>query len=886
MKSKEIREKFLRYFEKQGHKRLASAPLIPSDPTVLLTLAGMLPFKPVFLGMESPKYSRVTTAQKCIRMNDIDEVGRTTRHHTFFEMLGNFSFGDYFKKEAINFAWDLLTNEFGLDKDKLVIAVYKDDDEAFEIWEKEIGVPKERIYRLDEENNFWAVGPTGPCGPCSEIYYDYGGGCGSKKCDPSCNCERFLEVWNLVFIQYDRKENGELIPLPNKNIDTGMGLERIARVLQGKRDNFDTDLFEPIFQMLPDKSVSSKIIADHARAITHLIADSVLPSNEGRGYVLRRLIRRATLHGRKLKIKTPFLHKFCRVIVEQMKDAYPDLGKKLLLIENKVKTEEENFEQTLGNGLKLIEDIFAKKAADKKLSAEDAFKLHDTYGFPFEVTSELALEKGFLIDKDGFDKLMEEQKERGRGNSEKSQENILRLKNVYQGKYGGTKFIGYDKLECDSKIVAVIPEEKIVILDKTPFYPEGGGQVGDTGIIQDKIVVGTYGEIGGIIIHLLDNIEGLNEGAKVKAHVDESKRQQSATHHTTTHLLHAALRKVLGDFVSQAGSYVRPDYFRFDFTFNRAMTAEEIEEVEGLVNEEIKRKLAVDKTNISYEKACEMGAMALFSEKYGDKVRVVQIKDVSCELCGGCHIKNTSEIDFFKIIKEEALQAGIRRIEAIAGEPSKIFIVYRSKNMKDQINNLMRQHLLLSAKKDLLGGGKFLEASIFDIEQTEIDSLIKAVNEKDIFKVNKFLEHLEGRLAWLKERNKKLQKEIDDLETQKALKEADLLISQARDIKEIKFLSAKLCEIPMNNLRIMADRIRNSLKSGIIILSSIISDRVLFLVVVTDDLVQKGYHAGKLAKILAETCGGGGGGKADKSEAGGKNPSKIDEAIDKVIASL
>src|SRR3989339_1606315 len=713
MNSNEIRKKFLEYFINKGHENLQSDSLIPSDPTVLLTLAGMLPFKPIFLGIESAKYKRVTTAQKCIRTNDINNVGLTTRHHTFFEMLGNFSFGDYFKKEAIEFAWDLLVNIFGIDKNNLVVAVYEKDDESYQIWEKDIKIPKDKIYRLDEENNFWAAGPTGPCGPCSEIYYDYGTGCNKKDCNPACDCERFLEIWNLVFIQYDRQNDNSLKILPKKNIDTGMGLERIARVLQNKKDNFDTDIFAPIFKKLPNKSLSSKIIANHTRAMTPLISDLILPSNESRGYVLRRIIRRAVLHGRKLNIKSPFLPDLCNVVIEQMSDVYPMLKTQANLIKKTVEAEEESFCQTLEHGMQMIEDLFVKYESTKKLNGEDVCKLHDTFGFPFDITLEIAAEKGFSVDKDGFNFLMEKQKSKARASHEKWQEHLLMLKAVYKEKYGKTKFLGYDKLKTDAKILSIIPEDNIIVLDKTPFYPEGGGQIGDTGIIQNQIVVNTYGEIGGIIFHKMQSIENLKEGMTVYVCVDSGKRQSTTVHHTATHLLHFALRQVLGEEVKQAGSYVGPNYLRFDFTFGRALAASEIEEVELIVNEKIK--------------------------------------------------------------------------------------------------------------------------------------------------------------------------EIEDLEAKKALKEAGLLLSNTIKINDVNFLSAKLCEIPMNNLRIIGDELINSLKSGIIVLSSTVENKVLFLVMISDDLVQKGFNAGKIVKILSLTCGGGGGGKSNKAEAGGKDISKIDKAIENVV---
>jgi alanyl-tRNA synthetase len=887
MKSEEIRKTFLRYFEGQGHKIMPSASLIPSDPSVLLTLAGMLPFKPIFLGQERPKWLRATSAQKCIRTNDIERVGKTSRHHTFFEMLGNFSFNDYFKKEAVDFAWELLTRVFALSPEKLVVAVYEKDEETAQIWKKRIGLPDNKIYRLSEENNFWAAGPTGPCGPCSEIYYDYGpeAGCGKPDCDPSCDCERFLEVWNLVFIEFNRDEAGKLNPLPSKNIDTGMGLERIARLLQKVKTNFDTDLFAPIMRSLPKgDEISRRIVADHLRAAVYLIGDGVLPSNESRGYVLRRIIRRAALHGKKLGMHQLFLSGQANLVIDLGKNTYPELSQRKKVIEETLRTEESYFEKTLEAGLKLVAEV-AKKHG-RVWPGEEVFKLHDTYGFPIEMTREIAIDSGATIDEEGFRAALTAQRERAR--AAKLSADQLRNK-IDLTKFPKTNFIGYNQLDCESKVIAVWLEEKMVILDKTPFYPEGGGQVGDTGIINvndhEILVLNTLGEINGVIVHQVDRIEGIEEKKNVKVKIDASKRSATAGHHTATHLLHAALRSVLGPEARQAGSLVAPDRLRFDFKQAKALSLSELDEIERFVNEKIRANLKVEIQETSLEEAQKQGAVALFGEKYGKKVRMVKIPGVSLELCGGTHVKNTGEIGFFKIVKEEALQAGIRRILAVAGASAKIWVVYQGKGLRDGIYRLMRQHQLLQAEKEKQGGAKVLEAGIFEIDQEELERLSRAVDHQDIVNVNKFLEHLRGRVEWLKERNLSLEKEIAKLEEKQVLESADKLLSDIQEIKGIKVLVRELPEVSLPNLRSLSDKLRAGLGSGILILASIFKDKVSFLVTVSDDLTGR-YNAGSLVKILAETCGGGGGGKANKAEAGGRDPSRVKEAINKVLESL
>ncbi len=893
MKSSEIREKFLKYFESKGHKILPGSSLVPTDPTVLLTLAGMLQFKPIFLGQEKPSHKRATTVQKCVRTNDIEQVGRTARHQTFFEMLGNFSFGDYFKKGAIEFAWELLTKEFKLPVGKLLIAIYEKDDEAFAIWHQDMGVPEDRIFRLGEDNNFWAVGPTGPCGPCSEIYYDLGPdrGCGKPDCKPGCDCDRFLEVWNLVFIEFNRNEKGELIPLKKKGIDTGMGLERITSVIQGAASNFETDLFVPIIEKIKKLTkqqnppqVSLHIIADHVRAVTHLISDGVTPENVGRGYILRRLIRRAVRHGKLLGVNEPFLYWLAQDIILSMKDIYPILEEKNKLISQVIKTEEENFFQTLEQGMSLFGEVMKEHGQDKTIPGEVLFKLHDTYGFPVELSSEIATEQGFKLDMAGFEAEMEKQKQRARqaGISEDKK----KLAHLNLDKFGETKFVGYEKTEDSNKVQAVFPDEKFVILDKTPFYGESGGQVGDTGIFtigkQVVRVIDTLKTANGTIVHEVDTLDGLKEKEKVKATVDVSKRKATEAHHTSTHLLHKALREVLGDHVRQSGSHVGPEKLRFDFTHFHALTHEETEKVEEIINKKINEKIKVEVLQKSYKDAVKMGAIALFGEKYGDKVRVLKIGDYSLELCGGTHVRSTGDILFFKIIHEGAVGSGMRRIEAVAGQAAKVFVLYQSKSLRDEVEELIRKYRLLEIEKEQVGGKKFSETNIFEIEITELDSLIQAVDHQDVARVNKFLDHLSGRVDWLKERIAKAEKEIKNLKLANASQGATLYVNELIDLAGKKVLLKEFDSYSMDMLRSISDSVRQKQKSAIVVLASAFPGRLIFLITVTDDLVKQGVSAKEIAQAFTGVVGGKGGGRENKAEGGGKDPSKIKEGFEAV----
>ncbi len=691
MKSSEIRERFLKYFEGKGHTILPGSSLIPKDPTVLLTVAGMLQFKPVFLGLEKSAVPRAATVQKCIRTNDIENVGHTARHHTFFEMLGNFSFGDYFKDDAIAFAWELLTAHFNLDRSRLWIAVYEKDEESERIWSDKIGVKKDRIVRLGEDNNFWAAGPTGPCGPCSEIYYDLGekSGCGRKDCSPGCDCDRFLEIWNLVFMEFNRDESGALSSLPKKNIDTGMGLERIASVLQGVSTNFDTDLFVPLLAKIRSLSssggsisgASAKIIADHVRAASFLVGDGLVPANEGRNYVLRRIIRRAVMHGRKIGIKGPFISSLSEEVAKIMGGFYPEFISGLADIGRILDTEEESFRRTLETGMEILEDVIGRSSGGV-VSGPDAFKLYDTYGFPVEMTREIAQERGLSVDMDGFKDSMAGQKEKSKLSSKKySMGAIPQIKG-----YPATEFAGYDSLETESVVLGTVDD--FIVLDKSPFYVESGGQDSDRGwlIIEKnrfdiKRLVKTA---DGVMLHQIDGNVLPKKGEKIRAVVNKDIRAMIAAHHTSTHLLHAALHKVVGNEAVQRGSFVGSDKFRMDFTSAEALKAEDLKRIEDIVNDAVSKKINVNTIVTTPDEAKQMGAMALFGEKYGDKVRMVVVEGVSKELCGGTHVKNTSDIGLFKIVKEGAIAQGIRRIEAVSGKNAEDYVQHcEDRKMKE-----------------------------------------------------------------------------------------------------------------------------------------------------------------------------------------------------------
>ena len=857
LSGKEIRRKFLEFFvKKHEHNLVKSSSLIPDNPTILLTTAGMVQFVPIFLGYETPpEPPRVTTVQKCARAggkdSDIENVGRTPRHHTFFEMLGNFSFGDYFKKEIIPWAWDFVTNELGLEKEKLWITVFETDDEAAQIWQDLAGVSPDRILRKGKKDNFWGPpGPTGPCGPCSEIHYDLGEeySCGHPQCGiDTCECDRFVEIWNLVFMEFFKDEEGNLTPLEKKNVDTGMGLERITMVCQGKSSTFETDLLSPILDKVckitgkkykenPKTDVSLRIITDHIRCVSFMIADGLVPSNEGRNYVLRMILRRALRHGKILGLNGIFLNGLVDVVVNNYGDIYPELIENKAKIVDVIKKEEERFSQTLEKGQVILDDLIS---IGKDISGEDAFKLYDTYGFPLELTVEIAEEKGISVDKKGFEEAMAEQKRRAK----EARKNVNLTDDLAYAKlvekYGATEFLGYDVLSAEGKVLEVIGEgENLeVILDKTPFYAESGGQVADEGVFV--LPEGTEAEVfdvqkfNGVFVHKVKLSSGsIAEGDTLLAKIDAERRKNITSHHSLAHLLQAALIKVLGDGIKQAGSFVEPSRARFDFSFDRAMTKEEVKRVEKIINEWIFAQIDCSTQVLDIEEAKKQGAIALFGEKYEDKVRVVSIGDISKELCGGVHAKNTIQLQFAKITAESAIAAGTRRIEALCTEAALEY---------------------LNKKTD------------------EIDKL------SEVFKAP--VSEVFGRVEKLMSENKELAKKLKDLEAKVAFSNVDNLISEAKDFDGGKLLVSKLEGIAPDGLKQVVEKISDKLGSSIVVLASIFDEKIMIMVKISDDFVAKGYNAGKIVNEIAEKCGGKGGGRPNFAQAGAKNIHKIDEVL-------
>lgn len=869
MKAKEIRKRFLEYFQKQGHTIVPSSPLVPKDdPSLLFTNAGMVQFKQVFLGQEKRAYIRATTAQKCLRVggkhNDLENVGRTARHHTFFEMLGNFSFGDYFKKEAIQFAWEFLTQELKLDPNRLYITVYKDDDEAASLWQEVAGVPRERIFRLGEKDNFWAMGDTGPCGPCSEILFDQGEemACGPNCGIGVCDCDRYLEIWNLVFMQFNRDEAGKLTPLPKPSIDTGMGLERISAVCQGVHSNFDSDLFQGIIGYLCDKAkvkykededidTALRVIADHLRAISFMIADGILPANEGRGYVLRRLIRRAYRFGRLLGFKEPFLFESLAKVTEEMQEAYPELLKSESFARDVVLKEEERFSQTLDKGLGILaEEMENLKKAQKKVFPGDlAFKLYDTYGFPLDIIRDITEKEGLDLDEAGFEKYMQEQKQRAKeawkGSGEKDLTSQFASLVKQEAK---SEFIGYEFLKGEGVITYLLNEKGeivsalnrgeagYIVTDKTPFYGESGGQVGDRGrIVGPKgkaEVVNTLKVSKSLILHQVKVQEGnLQEKETVLLQVDEGDRIATARNHTATHLLHAALRKVLGEHVKQAGSLVEPKRLRFDFTHIKPVSEEELKKIEAEVNRVILSGVEVETEVMDYEEAVQQGAMALFGEKYEDKVRVVKVPGFSAELCGGTHLKNTSQAGLFVIASEEGVAAGVRRIEALTG-----FEAYK----------------YVQEVRDTL---------------KEVQSSLEVGARQVVDKVKSLVQE-----------NKQLVRENKRLTEKLAARQGANLLENIEEIAGIKVLTARLEVEDIEAIRKVMDDLRSKLESGIILLASNNQGKALLLLSVSKDLHEK-FTAPKLIKEVAREVGGGGGGRPDLAQAGGSQGENIDKAF-------
>jgi alanyl-tRNA synthetase len=863
--SDKIRKTFLNYFADRNHTVVESSSLVPiNDPTLLFTNAGMNQFKDVFLGIDRRNYSRATTSQKCVRAggkhNDLDTVGRTARHHTFFEMLGNFSFGDYFKRDAIQYAWEFLTEVVALPKNKLWVTIYLDDDEALKLWQETTDVNSERILKMGAEDNFWSMGDTGPCGPCSEIHYDRGAeyACGPECALGVCDCDRWLEVWNLVFMQYNRDEEGVLTPLPRPSIDTGMGLERLASLLQGVDSNFDTDLFTPLIKHIEkmsgqkynpgEKGFPFRVIADHSRTCTFLIADGVLPGNDGRGYVLRRILRRALRFGRLLGINEAFLYKNVDIVCSIMGTAYPELVEKSDFIKDVIKMEEERFLLTLNEGLKKVEEILeqARKQGRNEIDGEEAFVLYDTYGFPLDLTEDMAEENGFIVDKDGFNNMMEEQRQRareaGKGENAFAQDLIItELLNDIKP----TQFSGYEKLKDTSALQAIIEEDKLhktaankeilVVTASTPFYAESGGQVADSGTItgkNGKLQVTNVQKISSWIIH-----QGILEGSfkvgeKLQLEVNWEQRIATARNHTATHLLHQALRQVVGEHAQQKGSLVEPARLRFDFSHLTSLDDAQLIAIENIVNQAIWNMYQVDTTVTDIAQAREMGAIALFGEKYGDEVRVVQIEDFSQELCGGTHVKNTGQIGLFKIVSEGSIGSGLRRIEALTGSCA-----------LDYLNQ---------AEAELKSIAAALKTSPGDLSY-KVESLNRSLKEKE-----KEIEKLKGRLSSAA---------------------SDSLLEKAFQVNEAQVLIEKVEGVDANSLRQNAEMLRDKLGTSIVMLASAVEDKVALVCFVSKDLTAKGVHAGKIVSAAAKAAGGGGGGRPDMAQAGARDTSKIEEAL-------
>lgn len=864
MKSSEIRKKFLSFFESKGHKVLPSSSLVPDDPTLLLTAAGMVQFKPIFLGEEKVDFTRATTVQKCLRTTDIDKVGKTARHLTFFEMLGNFSFGDYFKEDAIRWAWEFVTQHLDLPVDRLYATVYVDDDEAFGIWTNIIGLSEDKIFRLGEDN-FWSAGPTGPCGPSSEIMYDLGEdfGCGKEGCTVGCDCDRYLEIWNLVFMQYNRDEDGNLTPLPKKNIDTGAGLERIARILQEARTNFETDVLMPIVQRVagiagveygknPETDISIKVVADHIRATAFLISDGVLPSNEGRGYVLRRLLRRAVLHAKLLGVEQVFVDHILDTVIETMRDAYPELEDNSAFIHRIASHEEKRFMETLRQGLNILDlAIEQAKAEDRdSLAGDFIFKLHDTFGFPLELTIEIAEEHGLGVDEETFQNLMEEQRERARASWAGERE--LRHQEVYQEvqeEFGKAEFVGYEVDEAQATVRAIIKNDVVVteitegdkaelFLNKTPFYAEKGGQVGDKGTIETEsgrfIVHDTREPFEGVYVHVGEVASGriaIDQTARASVHAE--RRQAIRRNHTATHLLQWALRLVIGEHVKQAGSLVEPDRLRFDLTHYASITKDQLRKIEELVNDKIFANVPVRTFVTSYEFARETGAIALFDQKYGEFVRLVEVGNFSKELCGGTHVGNTSEIGLLKIVSEGSIGANTRRIEAVT--------------------NGAALKYLYAEEDELLNTAGLLKADALKVTE-KVQGLLETIREQE--------------------------RELDATRKELAKSKVDELLSEARQVNGAKIIVSKIDTADMDSLRSYADLLRTKAGTAVLLLVGASDNKVMLLAAATPDMVKAGFNAGNLVKKMAPLVGGGGGGRPDLAQAGGKAPEGIPKVLE------
>lgn len=868
MNSREIREIFLEYFKSKGHTIVPSSPLIPThDSTLLFVNAGMVQFKTFFLGEEKSPYNRAVSCQKCLRAggkhSDLENVGHTARHHTFFEMLGNFSFGNYFKKEAILFSWELLTEWVRLPKERLYVSIYEKDEDSARLWSEQIGLSEDRIVRLGAHHNFWQMGDTGPCGPCSEIIIDQGShiGCGKPDCSVGCECDRFLELWNLVFMQFSRDASGRLTPLPEPSIDTGMGLERISAILQGKTNNFDSDLFEPIISSIESYSrtvygkdkttdTSIRVIADHIRAIAFLLSERLMPSNEGRGYVLRRIIRRASRYAKLLGIEGPILYKLLDSVADSLSDVYPEIREEKELSEKILRLEEERFSRTLEYGMRLIDEIIGslRNSGKTVIPGEELFRLYDTYGFPVDLARDIAQDNEFEIDEAGFLREMESQRMRARASWVGEEEALAPIYRELLNKFR-TEFIGYKEMESESTVLAIIKDgvnindikegmEAEIILDKSPFYAESGGQVGDKGELRadatKATVIETKKPIEGLHVHTIKVRKGiLTVGTKVKCLIDRSLRIPTMRNHTATHLLHASLRAVLGDHVKQSGSLVTPEGLRFDFTHFFPLDQKEIELIEDLVNEKILENIRVETSVMDIRDAIDSGAVALFGEKYGNKVRVVKISDFSSELCGGTHVSTTGEIGPFKILSEGSIASGVRRIEAVTGKAT-----------LDYFRNE-------------------------EYELRKIAEMLKT-SERPAHRLEKLLNEM-----------RRLEKEVEKLKGKAAAETSSSIIKRAQTVEGIKVIAERVDGLRQKDLRVLADNIRDKMGSGILVLASAKDGQASMVAMVTKDLTER-FNAGEILKEVAAIAGGSGGGRPEMAQGGTKEIERLDIALESV----
>lgn len=925
MTSRDIRQSFLQFFKERGHTIVPSASVIPhGDPTLLFTNAGMNQFKDVFLGTGTRDYKRAVDTQKCIRVsgkhNDLEEVGRDTYHHTFFEMLGNWSFGDYYKKEAIEWAWELLTKVWGLPKERLWATVYKDDDEAEELWKKVTDINPGHVLRFDEKDNFWEMGETGPCGPCSEIHYDWTPNANVDASMINAGTPDVIEIWNLVFIQYNRDANGTLTPLPAKHVDTGMGFERICAVLQNKKSNYDTDVFSPLLaaigklaakqysgSLTSETDIAMRVIADHVRALTFAIGDGAIPSNEGRGYVLRRLLRRAARFGRTLGMHEPFIFKLVPTLVDTMGDVFPEIKEHREHIQKVIKGEEEGFNETLDRGLEIFESVIKRIGHSKVFPGEDAFKLYDTYGFPIDLTELMARERGMTVDVALFTELMEKQRERSRAlkitvsdslsvsDATKTDVKVSLEEFLRNVEKIDSTFVGYDALEAETEVLK--GERHLLILAETPFYAEAGGQVGDQGVIEiagRAFKVHDTQKSGNLNVHILESPAGFMLGEKVRAAVDQQRRYAIMRNHTATHLVHAALRNILGTHVHQAGSLVAPDYLRFDFAHFSKVSDEELADIEALVNQKIEENITLTHhRNIPFDEAKKMGALMFFGDKYGDRVNVVEFGEFSKEFCGGTHVKSTAEIGYFKLRHEGSVASGVRRIEAVTADFALELLKLQDKNLLERLDYAYEQlDELMKLKNELstLSNGKSTLAlePVSNIER-KLDKFKQkpslpgsaSINLRSYFDERSLLaRELEDTILLLADKKKAVERELAQYRLRALSSNIDTLLEHSIKLDGLKVVTAKVPAASMDELKSLGDTLRSKLGSGVGILASVADEKVSLVCVVTDDLVvAKKLDAGKVVSAVAKLIGGGGGGRPHMATAGGKDVAKVDEAL-------